>query len=512
MNTIRVWFVLLGVIVIFCCATEILAKDAMQPKTMRILLGNSGKSPYDETAPADVLETFNAAVRGQLLTRNSSFELKPGLLKSWRWNYQNGTYELTLRNDILFHNGRHATAEDLEFAILRGFFSNYRSFYKMYLGNIDGTDEAERHTVFQSGLIKGVKITGKYTLQVKLKTPNPNFLYDLAAAYFSLVPQEALQKNYILWESVPIGAGHYKITSQDTSAGKYVLERVQNNSRTAPLKIEVYTKPNQLLYDIVAFTDPPTAKESYKVQYPKYPDRVWTIFFTNINSLGKNLSFRKAIQYGVNRKALLQGFEPYRPAYELLPSHLWGRADIQDSFNLNKAKELFSSLPKELRDKIWPVPVFGGQTFSSDKKALLEELKRQFAQFGLRVDFYPSQEKFISKKTAMASPMEIAGQVADYVEPVVMFSAFRQDSPFEYEKLNQQDETFERLYALASKAQQSEEKIETVRELSAYFNEIAIAVPLWESKSLYYVNPKTVRSLGDQVEPLYLLVDRVVME
>lgn len=491
--------------------SPVIAGDIMQSKTLHVLLGSTGQAPYEETAPATILETFNSAVLGQLFWRDASFELKPGLIKDWRWDYQNNAYELTLRHDVYFHNGRHATAEDLEFSILRGFFTKYRSFYKLFLNNIDGLEEAENHKYFKSGAVRGVKITGPYTVQIKPKIPNPTFLYNFAFAYFSLVAKEALKPDYIHWKKAPVGAGPYKIVGQDLALGKFFLEKVKSNYSTAPQKIEIHTQKNAVVYDIIAFADRPQSKTVYTSAQATYPDGVWGIFFSNQNPLGLDPAFRKAIERGVNRDALVDGFPFYQPTYEILPSHFWGRTNVSNPLDLKKAKELFATLPKNLKSKTWPVPVFGEKVFSKDRDRLLNRLKSQFAEFGFKVDFYPDLEKFISKKTAIASPIKIAGRVADYVEPVVMFSSFAEGSLLKYEKPMPHDNRFEDLYTIATKAQTQEERLKSVRKLSSYFNEKIMAVPLLERKNVYYFNHGTVKTLGEQDEPLYLFLERVVM-
>lgn len=437
--------------------------NGMSEKTLYILLGETGRAPYEETAPASILETFNAAVLGQLLWRNSSFELEPGLIKHWKWNPQENAYTLTLRDDIYFHNGRHATAEDLEFSILRGFFTKYRSFYKIYLNNIDGLED-----------------------------------------------KEALQPNYIDWKKFPIGAGPYKIIDQDLAQARFVLAKTSAGNLNAPQKVELHTKPKLEKYDIISFSEPAANGEFFNLQYPKYPKSIWNITFTTLNLLGRHPTFHKAIQHGVNRVALAEGLTSCQPAYEMLPSHFWGRASITNSFDLKRAKELFSSLPKNLQDKTWPVPVFGGKIFSPERKILLKRLREQFAAFGFKVAFYPSVEKFLSKKTAAESPIHVSGMVANYVDPVVMFSSFSRESPFEYDRAD--DKIFEELYTLAKTVKKQEERLKTVRNLSSYFNEKAIAIPLLEMKNVYYINPKTIKTLGEQDEPLYLYMERIVMQ
>jgi ABC-type transport system substrate-binding protein len=317
-----------------------------------------GEVPYSETAPASIGETFKVAVLGQLFKRDAAFNLQPGLVRKWRWDFERNLYILTLRDDIVFHNGRPATASDLEFAILRGFFTQHRSFYKIFLNsNILGIENIGDATVFKSGLVPGVKVIDAYTLELKLKTPNPNFLDNFTNAYFSLVPKETLKDDYINWKDFPIGAGPYKLVSQDLGESKFVLEKANGQIPSAPKHVSIFTKAKPVAYDIVAFLNPQTSIESYEERVSTYADSVWGLLFFIQNPLGGDPHFRKAIQYAINRKSLLSGFDQYIPTLEMLPMHMWGRTGIKDSYDLEKARELIRPFSKKWLQKTWPIPV-----------------------------------------------------------------------------------------------------------------------------------------------------------
>ena len=97
---------------------------------MKILMTKDGSRPYAENASGDVLSTFNRAVLGQLLEVGKILELAPGLVSRWKWNSEDSTYELWLREGLEFHDGTKVMSEDLEFSLLRGFFSNNGHFMK----------------------------------------------------------------------------------------------------------------------------------------------------------------------------------------------------------------------------------------------------------------------------------------------------------------------------------------------------------------------------------------------
>ncbi len=478
---------------------------------MRVLIGNTSASPYSETASGDTLSAMNAAVLGQLFQTDASFGLKAGLINDWKWDYKKKVYVLTLKPGIKFHNGRPATAADLEFSLVRGFFTEHRTFYKIYLGNIDGIEEAEKLDRYLPGAVRGVKVTGPGTVEVALSRPNPSFLHSLVNPFFSLVPIEEMRQDYVNWKRVPIGAGPYRVV-EGFKDGKVVLERTAEAPAGAAERVEFYTDPEKAKrFDIACVDFSKRGEQGLTTERTKLPSSVTTVFFSTLNPLSKLVAFRKAIGYAVDRKALAKGLADYTPTYEMLPSHFWGRAGLRDPYDPAKAKALLRDVPPELLAKEWTVPVFSGPKFSPQFESIFKAMRKQLAAVGIKVRFEPNQEKFISAKTARSAPMFVSGRVSDYVDPLIMFASFRPGSAFEYERA-QPAEPFEALYSEAALSVGKEERVKTIRALSQLLNEQAIAVPLLERFVMRHYDPRVVKSLGDQSQPLTLFIDRVALK
>ena len=474
---------------------------------LRVLLGTTHTAPYDEKAPAGILETMYSALLGQHLKVTSSFQLEPGFIKKWVWDYTRNCYELNLRDDIVFHNGRRATAEDLEFSLLRGFFSEHRAFYHMYMNNIHGIEAARGHRVFQSGIVTGVRVTGPYTVRLKVNTPNPTFLFSLADPYFSLVPKEEMNPDYLTWKTVPVGAGPYRV-KQGFAGGVVAIEKVNGNS-LGPDSALLYTYDDGADYDVSIINSERLSQEPYEKVYSKLPASIWSIFFSYAHPLGNNVNFRKAIQVAINRRELSEGIDRYTPAYELLPNYFWGSADGAELYNPVKARALLAAIPPDLLKSPIAASVFSGSQITPERIVVLERLKKQLADVGLQFQYTTNNEKFLSQETAAASPLLISGRVTDYADPVVMFAAFREESPFTFERPLNPDPEFEELYLKASNAVDQNERVATVQELSAYVSQTALAVPMLEAKEVFYFNRNKIKSLGDQRLPLSLCLENI---
>ncbi len=479
-------------------------------KKMHVLLNVSGDSPYSNSAQGGSLATFNAAVLGQLLKYDKHFIIEPGLLEDAFYDFETTEYVLILRENTYFHNGREANSKDLEFSLLRGFFTNHPTYYNMFFGNIIGVDKIEKLGLkkFESGVVSGLKIIDKYTVRIKLSVHNPDFLYYLVEPYFSLVPIEELEDNYMVWKKYPVGAGSYSVVEPGFQDGIVKIKKNNLSLTKSPDLIYFYTKDKKDIHYDISLVDQINYKQKgYNTFYSEHPRYVNSIYFTNNNPLGISYEFKKFIQAALDRKPMQKLIAASDVTYELLPKSYWGRNSIPDPYNPKLAQELFDSLPKKLRDKKWNVPVFAGK----EKDILADEIKNQLAKYGFKISFFPSTEKFISKKTAENTPFEISGCITFQLDPLIMFAQFTNKSPDLYEK-PPFDKNLENLYENALMALTKEDKVERVQALSQYVNEKAYIIPLLERKSIIFYNPNTIESLGKQDQALIFFASRVEMK
>ena len=204
-----------------------------------VRLSPSEIPPFNKNSSVDMLYTTIEPILGQLVYTTSSYDLEPGLLDSFHWDYKEKAYILKIKKGLKFHNGRFVTAKDLEFSLLRGFYSGKPSFFLSFLDNIEGIESIKGDRKFVSGNVKGIKIIDDQTLSVKLIKPNPSFLHSLARSYFSVVPIEALKSDYESWKTYPVGAGSYKVNEFKPNEKTLILEKVANNG-TSPKFINLY--------------------------------------------------------------------------------------------------------------------------------------------------------------------------------------------------------------------------------------------------------------------------------
>lgn len=483
-------------------------------RNCRVLLQAAGEPPYLDTTPGDVLATFNAAVLGQLVITDESFNLNPGLLESFRFDYETSRYHLKLKKGLKFHNGRAVTSADLEFAILRGFFSKNRSFYNIYLNNIAGIHQVPQGSKYKSGLVSGVRIIDEQSVEVRLEHPNPSFLHSLSQPFFSLVPIEEFEGDYLTWRHWPVGAGPYKVSPPGFAKGHIQLSLVDDSLRSkgAPETIELYTAANSgHNFDVIMGAL--QKDDGYREWHSNKPASVRTIFFSNVNPLGKNKNFRLAVTKLINRSKIVAGRSDMDPANEILPKHFWGRINADDPFDLDAAKKLLSKVPQELLKNALRIPVFSKGGFSEQQQHYINGLKEQFAAAGIKLEFFALAEKFPTRSTAENYAFRIAGRVTDYVDPLIMFGSFHEGSPYQFDQPTGDDkQKFEELYSAAASARSLDERYASVRALSKFIAETGIAVSIAEERSTYLYNPQRIESFGTQPSPLILLLRNLTLK
>lgn len=464
---------------------------------INIFWDKSEVAPYDIHAPGSILSLFNMAVRGQLLSINNKNGLSPSHISKFHYDFERKVYVLKLADGLTFHNGRKVTSQDLEFSILRGFYSPDSSFFKTYFGDIVGIENIKPGTKYKTGLIEGVRVVNEDVIEVKLTSPNPAFFHSLTTPYFSLVPIEELKSDYLTWKAKPVGAGEFKVISEFDGI-KTVLKNEVNNQ-----VINIYNnRVDNIRFDISFVAGVVANEKSYLSSRPA-GIRLMTISLEN--ELSANPNFREGLKYLVDRSKFSNTKLGIAPLSQLLPTPFWGRSSKELDFNLEKAQFYFSKIPKNLLNKVYEIPVFAGDALSEKHLFYEKHLKDQFEQVGFKIKFITNQEKFVSRKTAINAPLYSAAMVADYIDPLVTFSAFRKNGHEKYYKVQKSLEgKYEELYIKAINSETFGERLEVVKELSRLTQDNLITLVLAEEKKVIYFNSKIVKSLGLQLYPLTL--------
>jgi ABC-type transport system substrate-binding protein len=462
-------------------------------KAVSVQLTADEKLPYDPTTTGFAHITFFNAVLGRLIHLNSNLTVQPGLLENAYWDFKTERYILSIRPGSRFHNGRAVVAEDLEFSLVRFFFSGKRVDPVAFLKHIQGVEQLKPGMKYKPWSVSGIQKIDNRTIGVSLSSPNPAFLYSLSEGWISLVPKEAFSDDLVTWKTSPVGAGPYRIESVD---GHNVRVCHVGDSGSAPKAIE-FVSDVDARADIVGFISSDYALKSLKKVYGSGPIGFTGLFFNAQNELGSNAHFRKAVASVIHRQEIIGENTDFSPLSELLTTNFYGRLQRSEKHDLALAKQEIAKVPEEFLGKPLKAYWYSGRTaVTKGERAILNAISRQLASIGVQLVFEPSIHPTFSDKDTEAV-LRIDDRGTAFSDPLIIFRAFEKPaflSPF-FPKENSRLKT---LISYAANSKSLDVKAGAIFELSKYFDANTIVVPLYERKTVYWVDPAKIADLGVQ--------------
>lgn len=140
--------------------------------------------------------TVATSVYEGLVDRSLDLELQPGLAESWEY-LDDKTLQFKLREGVQFHNGEPFNAEAVKFTFDR-------------LLGPEG-QKGPQYSNYTS--IESVEVVDEFTVNMKLKSPDPVLLTKLAGYGAVIVPPKYVQENDDdHFNNNPVGTGPFKMT------------------------------------------------------------------------------------------------------------------------------------------------------------------------------------------------------------------------------------------------------------------------------------------------------------
>jgi peptide/nickel transport system substrate-binding protein len=127
-----------------------------------------------------------------LVTTDETLAPLPGLAESWEVSEDGITYTFTLRQGVLFHNGREFVADDVKYS------------YERILD-----PETASPVVDELASVDTIEVVDDYTVAINLKTADSSFIAKLMGGSISIVPREAVEENGDLMQ-VMVGTGPFR--------------------------------------------------------------------------------------------------------------------------------------------------------------------------------------------------------------------------------------------------------------------------------------------------------------
>lgn len=277
----------------------------------------------------------------RLLTTDKDGNVVGQLAKEWEW-LDDTTLNVTLRDNVTFHNGEPCTAEDVKFTF-------------------------DRTQTYGTGLISvlydtldSIEIVDDLTVQFKLKQPDSSFEKRLASLWgASIVPKDYIEEigNEAFMKS-PVGTGPF---SMEYSPEKIVLTRYDGFWGEAPNVDRIELIPiletsarmtalingevdivNDVTVDLV---DTINSYDNLSVIGTPVKNIHTYLFNTKAGNIMSDQKFRQALCIGINRQMLVDSFwgeYAYVPNGHQFPSY--GDLYIEDypglQYDVDYAKQL----------------------------------------------------------------------------------------------------------------------------------------------------------------------------
>lgn len=147
--------------------------------------------------------------------------LTPNLATDYTISDDGRTYTFTLREGVVFHNGRPMTADDVKYSLERTLDPATRSPGQGFYLGIGG---AQAFIDGEADTVSGIIVPDATTVQITLTEPSAPFLHLMALNFSFVVPREEVERYGEDFGRNPVGTGAFRMREW-VLGQRLVLER-----------------------------------------------------------------------------------------------------------------------------------------------------------------------------------------------------------------------------------------------------------------------------------------------
>jgi peptide/nickel transport system substrate-binding protein/oligopeptide transport system substrate-binding protein len=323
-----------------------------------------GNSELDTLLPANTALSFSelGILWAPIVAFNKDGSLDYIQASSIKGSNGAKTWTITFRSGWTFQNGEAVTAQSYADGWNFTAYGSNQYINSAELANIVGYDAVHPAKGQPSAkTLSGVKVTGKYTLQVQLTKPDSQFPLELSQGQTGFYPMPTAGiKNPAAFKTNPIGDGPYEMNgaaklNQEVNLKQYAGYKGSDKGHIQNIVFKMYTSPDTAYTDTLANNvDISLAPQDKFTQIAHdFGSRVAKSAGASIEFLGfplfdkrfQNIKLREAISLAIDRpainKAIFGGL--YTPADSLFATSMEGgstHACQYCTFDPAKAKQL----------------------------------------------------------------------------------------------------------------------------------------------------------------------------
>jgi ABC-type oligopeptide transport system substrate-binding subunit len=424
--------------------------------------------------------TLYSAVFGHFFYKAGDTAFEPQYFASWACDTTFRTWTFELADDIVFHDGRKAEIEDVEFSLTRFLLNPDNLVEKSLISSIRGTRDAIFLDGWRSGAVTGIEILSKRHIKVSLYYPHPRFLSIFEHSTISLTPREHIDADGITWTGMPVGAGRYHIVAVNEDATRVTVKRVERSTDDkSPQTIEFSTGPDIDDVDFLLEGHKDVTATRRQPLATGCPASITGIFFDYRTDLGRSREFRRAIAAAVDRVPLCSTLTFSKPAFGILPSRLLSQYELDENLAMAAAKEM----PSEEGSKRLKVEV-ARYKLNDPENSWFSVLQSQLRTAGFDVEWLESACKFFDQDV-LTNPFWIVRFIPSSRDPVALFGFFIGGGSWIFPATAINDCSY--LLDLQSGMQTSEhgELAARLQSLIDIFAEQTRGLPLMENEEVY---------------------------
>jgi len=462
-----------------------------------------------------------------LVQLDDELNVKPDIAKKWSISENGKSYMFTLRNDVYFHKHKLFGIDSTRIVNAHDFDYSFKRLINNDIASPGGW-------VLQN--VTDFGATSDTTFVVNLKKPFPPFLGLLTMKYCSVVPKEAVNYFGNSFRSNPIGTGPFKFKLWVENT-KLVLRKNNHyhekdiEGRQLPYleAVSVTFLPDkqseflQLVQgniDFLSGLDPSfkddiinpdgNLSERYKdkltMESGDYLNTEYLgILMDSDNSEVSSLNIRKAINYGFDRRKMIQYLRNGigTPAVNgFIPKGLPSFSNFEGySYQPDKAIEYINLYKSETGNLDPEISI----TTNSQYVDLCEYIQRELEKIGLivHVDVVPPSTLRQSKASGKL-PIFRASWVADYPDAENYLSLFysKNFAPNGPNYMHYNNEEFDKLYEKVFVTTNKDERYKLYQQMDSLIIEDAPIVPLYYDQFVRFTQNNII---GLTTNPINLL-------
>lgn len=435
-------------------------------------------------------DAYSIYVSSQIYDRLFEFDelqnIKPSVADKWESAEGGKIWIIHLKKNVLFHDGRPLTADDVEFSLLR--LLQHDSVKNRELSIIAG---AENFIRGRSKTVPGIKVVSPDEIRIELTSPFPPFLNILASVNTEILPKNLNGQSESSFFRHPIGTGAFKFESAGNDRvvlvanlnyfrGRPFLDRIvfelsDSNNAVAGFN-RGYYHDLEWYYEV----DPNKITTAYTVIKALIPD-VSVLAFNVRRQPFNNVHFRKAVLSALDRNKLVaECFPNKKVTTGYMPPGVGGHdPNVKPpAFSVSNArKELqLSGIPNSILSKQITIYRPSNHMCVSGFRTFIE---KSFREIGLNatVKYVTLAELFKSYYSPRNFDMFNMIFSSDYPEALFLLNYFRSDHPDNYSGFK--SKAFDELLTQASKSEDRYERYNLYRKAQEILNQEAVVVPLF---------------------------------